>query len=132
MLIVIADDDPDDISLVIEALHDNQIHAKVIYVKNGQELLDLLLQRGDNRMQGMRPDLIILDINMHVMDGLAALEAIRSEEQLRLLPIYILSTTIRPDYLQKAQSLGIRNYYQKPAEYTSLKAIVKQLCLDVL
>lgn len=132
MLIVIADDDPDDITFVVDALKDNKINCKVIAVKNGLELVNLLLRRGDERLQDYTPDLIILDINMHVLNGLEALEVVRSHKELQDLPVYILSTSVRPDHLEKANQLGAKKYYKKPPQYADLRALIKEVCEDAL
>ncbi len=132
MLIVIADDDPDDICFVVDALRDNNIKCKVISVQNGVELLDLLLKRCDDRLKDYTPDLIILDINMHVLNGLEALEQIRSHKTLQNLPVYILSTSVRPDHVDKANELGAKKYFRKPPQYADLRALIKEVCDEVL
>jgi CheY-like chemotaxis protein len=132
LLIIIADDDPDDIDFLIAALKDIGTKSHVIYVKNGMELLNLLLQQGDTRLSGLNPDFIILDVNMHIMDGLTALETISQHPELRKLPVYVLSTSVHPEYIERANRLGAKKYYEKPSNFQDLKLLMQEMTHNCL
>ncbi|HTB35062.1 MAG TPA: response regulator, partial [bacterium] len=88
--IVIADDDPDDRGLALEALRGGGWTRGVRQVADGGELLSLL----HGRQAGLgRPSLVLLDLNMPRMDGFEALQAIRLDEGLRDLPVVVFSTS---------------------------------------
>ena len=106
--IVIAEDDEDDRFIIENAFRRDPQFATVDLVRNGRELLEYL------RKKNSRPDVILTDINMPVMDGLQALEEIRSDQELRSIPAFVYSTTVNPAYQLKCLELGTRGYLTKP------------------
>ena len=125
---IIADDDPEDQSLIQEAIKSIDIDIEYTSVFNGQQLLDLLLKRGvykDNKEA--QPDAVILDLNMPVLDGLSALQEIKSNSGLRELPIFILYTLRKDDHSAMCRSLGVAGLYVKPNTAEELKNILREI-----
>lgn len=124
--IIIADDDLDDqyiIKDVIEKLH---VKHEFISVYNGLELIQLLKGTGKTG-EKIIPGLIIMDLNMPLLDGLGALSQIKANEELKNIPVYILSTS-RFDYdKQRALELGANDFFSKPYKFEELKEIIKDI-----
>src|SRR5687767_10659493 len=125
---IIADDDQEDQVLIQEAIKSIDIDIEYTSVFNGEQLLDLLLSRGayKNNRQA-RPDAVILDLNMPVMDGLTALREIKGNPNLRELPIFILYTLRKDDYSYRCRALGVAGLYVKPSTAEELRDILKEI-----
>jgi CheY-like chemotaxis protein len=124
--IVIADDDEDDQFICREALKRTHFTYNISAVYNGAQLLDLLGSPAETSGYS-RPDFIILDINMPVVDGLSALQKIKSESGLRDIPVFILSTTDRAEHVIKAKQLGVQKYYRKPNGMDGFEKIMNEI-----
>jgi CheY-like chemotaxis protein len=90
--ILVVDDDDADALMISEALEGSETRASVERVADGREALDYLRREG-TYAQASRPDLILLDLNMPRMDGRETLEAIKSDERLKAIPVVILTTS---------------------------------------
>jgi two-component system response regulator len=125
---IIADDDPEDQILIQQAIKSIDIDIEYTSVFNGQQLLDLLLKRGvykDNKEA--KPDAVILDLNMPVMDGFSALQEIKRNSSLKELPIFILYTLRKDDCSIKCRALGVAGFYVKPNTAEELRNILKEI-----
>lgn len=124
--ILLADDDPDDCMLFTEVLRDLSIEQQPVCVTNGQQLIDFLKEAI------VLPDLLFLDINMPLKNGVAALKEIKEEVALRNIPVVILSTTKHPATVQETYRLGANLYVCKPTSYSALFSLVQGiLAMDV-
>ncbi len=130
--VVLADNDADDRSFVIEAIKELQIQHKLVEVENGAELIDLLFRRGKNQISEAEPDFVLLDINMPKVDGLTALEQIKKHSDLKEIPIYILSTSDNLKYMKRAHELGASRYYKKSGNFQNLKTLIHEICNECL
>lgn len=127
--VLIAEDDPDDRALIGDALIDAGFHAPD-YVKDGQELLDYLERadsNGDQTRFPIRPSLILIDLNMPRVDGLAAIRQIRSDPRFRGLPLVVLSTSNAPEEIRRAYEDGASSYIVKPSHYQALVDIMRAI-----
>jgi CheY-like chemotaxis protein len=126
--IVIADDDSDDQFFLREAISKTEVKPNLYSVFNGSELLDLLNNRGEFRSRlPEKPDLVLLDLNMPVMDGFAALTQIKKDNALKDIPVYIFTTSRRENDITACKLLGADEFYSKPSELTKLQEIVKDI-----
>ena len=129
LLILIADDDPDDQLLIREAFEERCKNCQLCFVSNGVELMTLL--KGESAQELPErcpvPDLILLDLNMPLKDGRQALTEIRSDPALRQLPTVILTTSKNDEDVNFCQSRGANDYIVKPNSYSELLAIVESL-----
>lgn len=99
---------------------------KISRAYNGLQLLDLLR---DEVCGSSRPDLILLDLNMPVLNGFEALRKIKAEPLFRHIPVYILSTSrFEPDIARSAD-LGAEKFYTKPADIEDYKKIIEEILL---
>ncbi len=127
--IVIADDDPDDRFLIEDAFRESGVMNELKFVEDGEELLELL--RGVGRYAegggGVRPGLVLLDLNMPRMDGRQALKEIRADEQLHNIPVVILTTSMADDDVLGAYDSGANSYISKPGTFEDLVDVAKIL-----
>ncbi len=121
---MIADDDEDDQFIIKEALSDFGGEIQVTSVKHGVQLLEFLNKKNS---QNAEPDMIVLDINMPLMNGLEALTQIKSDEKLKSIPVFMLSTMRTIDRVDKSLELGALNYYSKPNRLIDYKPIFKEM-----
>ena len=121
--ILMVDDSPGDVRLAKEALKDSKLESNISVVEDGVEAMDFLYKRG-NYTEAIRPDLILLDLNMPRKDGREVLAEIKSDENLRRIPIVIL--TISSD------EADILKTYDKHANCYIVKPIDLNLFLDVV
>ena len=126
--ILIADDDPNDIELTLEALKDNNLANQLIVVKDGVEALEYLNRKGkySDHKPG-NPCVILLDIKMPRMDGIEVLRNIRSDPYLRRIPVVILSSSREEQDLINAYDLGVNAYAVKPIDFQKFLVAVKQI-----
>ena len=121
LVILMAEDDSDDRMLALEALEESRLLNPVHCVRDGVELLDYLLRR--NEYAGTsRPDvgLILLDLNMPRMDGREALEHIKTDPALRMIPIIVLTTSRAEEDIVQSYSMGISGFISKPVNFKDL------------
>lgn len=125
--ILIAEDDPNDVELTLEALAEHNLANKVDVVHDGAEALEYLRREGKfkNREYGL-PTVLLLDIKMPRMDGIQALREIRNDEQLKLLPVVILTSSREAPDLKAAYELGVNAYVVKPVDFQDFIKAVKQ------
>lgn len=127
--ILMADDDVDDQLLAKQALAENRVRNRLLFVNDGEELLDYLNRRGDftNAADAPMPDLILLDLNMPRMDGREALGVIKSDENLRRIPVIILTTSDAEEDILRTYNLGANSFITKPVTFQGLVEVMKEL-----
>ncbi len=130
MIILMADDDADDRLLAQDAVAEAHLNGNLRFVENGEELLDYLYRRG--RFAGLdnpRPGLILLDLNMPKKDGREALREIKSDPELRRIPVVVLTTSKADTDISQIYDLGANSFISKPVSFDSLVAVMKTLGL---
>jgi len=126
--ILLAEDDDDDFFLTCEALKENRLRNEISRVKDGEELMEYLLHKGEFvRSAPPEPSLILLDLNMPRMDGREALRAIRSNPQFSNIPIVVLTTSSSEDDLRAARAAGCNDFVTKPATFSGLVDIAREI-----
>jgi two-component system, response regulator len=126
--ILMADDDPDDRMLMKEALEENNLMNKLCFVEDGAELMDYLYKKGRFLLEEtVRPGLILLDLNMPRIDGREALRLIKSDPQLKRIPVIVLTTSRADEDVVKTYDLGANSYIPKPSKFTDLVKVARQI-----
>ena len=115
--ILIAEDSGADAEIAIDALRDTSLANPIVHVEDGVEAMDFLLRRGAfaQREEGL-PAVLLLDIKMPRMDGLEVLRLIRADEDLKRLPVVILSSSREESDLARSWDLGVNAYVVKPVD----------------
>jgi CheY-like chemotaxis protein len=126
--ILLAEDNPQDVELTLEALAEHNLANNVIAVKDGVEALEYLRSEGQykNRKKG-NPAVLLLDIKMPRMDGIEVLEAIRSDKSLKSLPVVMLTSSREEPDLKKCYALGANAYVVKPVNFKDFVEAVKTI-----
>ena len=127
--ILIADDDPDDRELTRDALQECRLANEVHFVRDGEELLEYLRREGPyaNLLEQPLPGLILLDLNMPRKDGREALKEIKSDRDLRRIPVVVLTTSKADEDILRTYDLGVNSYVTKPVTFDSLVETLKVL-----
>ena len=127
VVLLIAEDDPEDRMLTGEALEDAGMGEQIHFVEDGEELLDFLRRQGRYQdLQGASlPRLILLDLNMPRMDGREALKEIKADASLRHIPIIAFTTSKAEEDILKTYDLGVASFITKPVTYDALVNVMK-------
>jgi CheY-like chemotaxis protein len=128
--ILLADDNPYDVELALEALKEFNLENRVVVVNDGVEALEYLRCEGKftGRTTG-QPAVLLLDIKMPRMDGIQVLEAIRSEPNLKLLPVVMLTSSREEKDMTRSYELGTNAYVVKPVGFQEFVEVVNHIGL---
>lgn len=126
--ILLAEDNPGDVRLTIEALKDVQLNDALHVVRDGTEALAFLWQEGQY-VTAPTPNLVLLDLNMPKMDGYEVLARIKSDQKLRRIPVVILTTSQAEQDIVRSYDLHANCYVIKPVDLNqfieAIKAIIE-------
>lgn len=124
--ILLVEDNPGDIRLLTEAFNECCFDARLNIVRDGIEALSFL-RRQPPFENAPRPELILLDLNLPRKDGREALAEIKKEPAFRRIPVMILSTSTRPEDVDRAYDLHANCYLAKPTDIGGLIAMTKNI-----
>jgi len=128
IIILMAEDDPDDRMLAEEALEESRLVNELHCVCDGVELLDYLKRRGEYATRSApRPGLILLDLNMPRVDGREALAEIKADPDLRGIPIVVLTTSKAEEDILRSYQLGVSGFITKPVSFQGLVDVMQGL-----
>lgn len=133
VVILIAEDDEGHATLIKKNLKRAGLLNEIKHFKDGQEILDFLLGKGDN--DAKRKDtgyILLLDIRMPKVDGEEVLQIIKEHKDLHKLPVIMVTTTDDPREVEKCHLLGCNNYVTKPIDYDKFVDAIRQLGLFLL
>lgn len=127
--ILMADDDEDDRMLTREAMEESRVLNRLYFVEDGVQLIAYLngSDRYADREQYPMPGLILLDLNMPRKDGREALKEIKSDPNLRRIPVVILTTSKAEEDMLRGYDLGAASYITKPVTFTALVELMRTL-----
>ena len=126
--ILLAEDSPKDVELILEALSESNLANNVSVVKDGVEAMEFLRCEGKYKLRSPgNPAVLFLDIKMPRKDGMEVLREIRSDESLKTLPVVILTSSREEQDLIRSYDLGVNAYVVKPVNFKEFIEAVKQL-----
>jgi two-component system response regulator len=127
--ILMAEDDADDRLLIQEAFRKSRLNNDLFFVQDGQDLMDYLRRQGryTTPASSPRPGLILLDLNMPRKDGREALQEIKADPGLRMIPAVVLTTSKAEEDILRSYDLGAAGYITKPVTYEGLVKVVRVL-----
>jgi CheY-like chemotaxis protein len=125
--VLLAEDDEDDYLLIKEAFAELGLPNRIYRVRNGEELIDFLLRRGEHRnpKELPKPLIILLDLNMPKKDGREALREIKEDPKLKPIPVVVLTTSKYEEDIQKTYTLGVSSYIKKPVSFDQFVEMVR-------
>jgi CheY-like chemotaxis protein len=126
--ILLAEDNAKDIELTLAALEEHNLANDVVVVRDGQEALDYLKQEGKYKMRTKgNPAVILLDIKMPKVDGLQVLKTLKTDPDLKMIPVVMLTSSREEKDLVQSYSLGVNAYVVKPVNFADFVTAVKEL-----
>jgi CheY-like chemotaxis protein len=126
--ILIAEDDPRDESLTLAALEEYNLANKVFIVRDGEETLDYLYCRGKFKTRApTNPVAILLDLKMPKVNGLEVLRIVKADENLKTIPIVVLTSSREEPDLIECYKHGVNAYVVKPVDFSEFMKAIKQV-----
>ena len=120
------EDSPDDVELTIEALKEGKVWHNLTAVADGVEALEFLRKQG-KYVNAPEPDIILLDLNLPRKDGREVLEEIKTDEQLKHIPVVVLTTSQAEQDIFKSYQLHANCYITKPVDLDQFFSVIISL-----
>ncbi len=125
--VLLVEDNPNDVFFTMEGFKEAGLPARLTHVENGKECLDYLQRAGAHAETAVRPDLVLLDIDMPLMDGRQVLQAISADDSLRNLPVIVLTTSSREEDIQAMYRLRCNAYLVKPFDFDAFVDLIRSI-----
>ncbi len=128
-VILVVEDDQGDQILIEEALQSSRISKRIQIVKDGEEALDYLRRVGPygDPVAAPRPDLILLDLNMPRLGGKEVLARVKSDPEMKIIPVVAFTTSGLEEDILQCFSAGVNSYVQKPADFDRFQAVLRHI-----
>ena len=128
--ILLVEDSANDIELILAALEENRMANEVVVVRDGEEALDYLYRRGVYRLRREgNPVVVLLDLKLPKVDGLEVLARLKSDRELKVIPVVVLTSSGEEQDLLKSYNLGTNAYVVKPVDFHEFVDAIKELGL---
>ena len=132
LIILIAEDDDGHAELIIEGLTESGVKNQMLRFSNGEEAWKFISNTGDAPGRSKNNTyLLLLDINMPKMDGIEVLKRMKSDEELKEIPVIMLTTTDDPREVEACYRLGCNVYVTKPIDFLKFTETLKRLGLFI-
>jgi DNA-binding response OmpR family regulator len=126
--ILLVEDDPKDTELTMTALEDYNLSNEVVHARDGEEALDYLYCRGEfSSRTSENPAVLLLDLKLPKVDGLEVLQQIRSDENLKWIPVVVLTSSREERDMVASYKLGVNAYVVKPVDFHEFVNAIKEL-----
>jgi CheY-like chemotaxis protein len=129
LTILLVEDNPGHAELIMRSFCEHRVANQLHRVPDGAAALDYLFQRGDyaDPEQSPRPHLILLDLRLPKVDGLEVLRTIKSDDELRLIPVVVLSTSEAERDVARAYEHRANSYLLKPVDFDKFVELMDEL-----
>jgi CheY-like chemotaxis protein len=121
--ILLVEDNPGDMRLTKEALKEGKVYNNLHWVKDGVDALEFLRREGKHA-QAPRPDIILLDLNLPKKDGREVLSVIKNDDQLKHIPVVVLTTSKAEEDVVRSYNLHANCYVTKPVDLEKFISVV--------
>jgi CheY-like chemotaxis protein len=126
--ILLVEDDPKDVELTLTALDEYNLANEVVVARDGAEALDYLYCRGNFAGRpNDNPAVLLLDLKLPKVDGLEVLQQIKSDENLRIVPVVVLTSSREEKDMVTSYKLGVNAYVVKPVDFHEFVNAIKEL-----
>jgi len=126
--ILMVEDDPKDVELTLTALEEYNLANEVIVTRNGEQALDYLHCRGEYKTRSSgNPAVMLLDLKLPKVDGLEVLKQIKSDGELRMIPVVVLTSSKEEKDMVASYKLGVNAYVVKPVDFHEFVNAIKEL-----
>ena len=124
--ILLVEDNEGDILLTVEALQDGKIANEINVARDGREAINFLRRKGKFQ-HSQRPDLILLDINLPKLNGHELLNKIKQDEELKAIPVIMLSTSSSEDEILRCYESYANCYITKPIDINNFDQVLRRI-----
>ena len=124
--ILLVEDNPGDERLTREALKEGKVFSNLYWVKDGVKAMEFLRREGKHQ-EAPRPDIILLDLNLPKKDGREVLQEIKSDQNLRRIPVVVLTTSKAEEDVIRTYNLHANCYVTKPVDLEKFIVVVKSI-----
>ncbi|HEX9998916.1 MAG TPA: response regulator [Actinoplanes sp.] len=124
--VLLVEDDPGDVLMTQEAFEEHKVRNRLTVVQDGAEALAYLRREG-KYADAVRPDLILLDLNLPRRDGREVLEEIKKDVQLGRIPVVVLTTSAADEDILRSYQLHANAYVTKPVDFERFITVIKQI-----
>ncbi|MEN3355668.1 MAG: hypothetical protein V7640_3826 [Betaproteobacteria bacterium] len=124
--ILLVEDNPGDVRLTKEALKEGKVYNNLHWAKDGVEALEFLRREGIHK-KAPRPDIILLDLNLPKKDGREVLSVIKSDDQLKNIPVVVLTTSKAEEDVLRSYALHANCYVTKPVDLEKFIVVVQSI-----
>ncbi len=127
--ILLVEDNVQDIEITQRAFAKGRVRNELTVVRDGEEAIDYLYHRGkyQDPATSPRPGMILLDLNLPKIGGLEVLQQIKKDDQLRPIPVIVLTVSQREEDVVRSYDLGVNTYIQKPVEFDNFMRVVNAM-----
>ena len=125
--VLLVEDNEDDVLIARRAFKEFKFISAVDIARDGQEALDLLTASGSRAGEApLRPSIILLDITLPLMDGIALLKQLKADPRLRAIPVVMLTTSSRHEDIVRSYENGAVSYITKPASLAEFLELARK------
>jgi CheY-like chemotaxis protein len=124
--VLLVEDDPGDVLMTQEAFEEHKVRNRLTVVSDGSEALAYLRREGAFA-DAVRPDLILLDLNLPRRDGREVLAEIKKDEDLGRIPVVVLTTSSADEDILRSYQLHANAYVTKPVDFERFIAVIRQI-----
>jgi CheY-like chemotaxis protein len=122
------EDDPKDVELTLTALEEYNLANEVVVTRDGEQALDYLYCRGEYKTRSSgNPAVMLLDLKLPKVDGLEVLKQIKSDGELRMIPVVVLTSSKEEKDMVASYKLGVNAYVVKPVDFHEFVNAIKEL-----
>ena len=126
--ILMVEDDPKDVELTLTALEEYNLANEVVVTRDGEQALDYLYCRGEYKTRSSgNPAVMLLDLKLPKVDGLEVLKQIKSDGELRMIPVVVLTSSKEEKDMVASYKLGVNAYVVKPVDFHEFVNAIKEL-----
>jgi DNA-binding response OmpR family regulator len=126
--ILMVEDDRKDVELTLTALEEYNLANEVVVTRDGEQALDYLYCRGEYKTRSSgNPAVMLLDLKLPKVDGLEVLKQIKSDRELRMIPVVVLTSSKEEKDMVASYKLGVNAYVVKPVDFHEFVNAIKEL-----
>ena len=129
LVILLVEDNPDHTELIVRSLQDHRVANRIFHVPDGEAALDYLFRRGEyeDPEKSPRPHVVLLDLRLPKVDGQEVLQAIKTTEKLRRIPVVIVTTSEAERDVAQAYDSHANSYLVKPVDFDKFTQLMDDL-----
>lgn len=124
--VLLVEDDPGDVLMTREAFEENKVANRLAVVSDGESAMAFLRKEG-RYADAPTPDLVLLDLNLPRMDGREVLAAMKGDDELRSIPVVVLTTSEAEEDVLRSYALHANAYVTKPVDFQRFIEVVRQI-----